>query len=74
MGIERTETVTVTYMCDRCEVAHVAGGSHPIEAPEGWLDVKLQTLSGFSTPMRRVLCVPCKTALQSWFLDNGGAF
>lgn len=71
MGIERRESVVVTYTCDRCgkEVQAFNEMATPVDAPEDWVDIKIAGLRGFSTPVRRVLCAGCKVELQGWFAN-----
>lgn len=73
MGIERKESVVVTYKCDRCEKQLQAFNelSTPVDAPEGWVDVKIALLAGFGTPVRRVVCDGCTIELKGWFAQLG---
>ena len=73
MGIERKETVQVTYTCDRCgsQLQAFNEMATPHDAPEDWVDVKLTGLRGFTTPVRRVLCGGCTTHLKAWFAQLG---
>lgn len=72
MGIERKESVVVTYTCDRCTatVQRRTEAGVVIETPEGWADLKiLDYARSFQAPVQnqRLLCASCAAELQAWF-------
>jgi hypothetical protein len=69
MGIERTETVVATYVCDRCDTAEEVVAERYAQAlpKHEWIFVSIDTVPSSAQHLDRVLCASCKTQLQAWF-------